>query len=240
MKLLALDPSTATGWALFSNGGLVDHGKIVHKADGDWESEDFPHNYIDAAKRMAFDIEKLALQFDVDKVVLEMTNLGKSRYHQKLLEWIHFAIIDRCKHLGVEYIDSSAWRKAIGLSMTKADREHNKHVKRDRERAKQDMLKQAEAELGGELQDALRSARNKREQNTIQKRFKKKMAHLASRKMRSYRTKINGSVVGQITDKTLSLRYVRENYNLELLVGDNDIADAICIGEGYLLLSNAS
>ncbi len=40
---------------------------------------------------------------------------------------------------------------------------------------------------------------------------------------------------GKVTKKHLAVRYVNETYNLQLKIGQNDQADAIALGTGYLL-----
>lgn len=41
-------------------------------------------------------------------------------------------------------------------------------------------------------------------------------------------------VTGKISNKHLSVRWVNDNFNLDLRMKDNDTADAICIGAAYL------
>jgi hypothetical protein len=41
-------------------------------------------------------------------------------------------------------------------------------------------------------------------------------------------------IKGEVTPKHLAVAFVNENYGLNFIVKDNDIADAICMGTSYL------
>ena len=61
-----------------------------------------------------------------------------------------------------------------------------------------------------------------------------KLAKKVSEANKSKLDKAKLGIKGSITKKHLSVRYVNETYGLDLLIGNNDIADAICLGTAYL------
>lgn len=134
-KILALDLATTTGWALFDlkSKRLLKYGAIsVENSDEIQKASPYPYNYIALAKFMAeqlvdfiknnFDIE------DLDAIYIEETNGSKYVFSQKKLEFYHAFSLDLLiTKVGtdIRYIRSSAWRKTIGLRMTKEDKKHN-------------------------------------------------------------------------------------------------------------------
>ena len=75
-----------------------------------------------------------------DLVIIEQTNLSfNSRYSQKALEWLHYAVIYALiqdSESQFDYISSSEWRSFVGVKMTKEQRLHNKEVKSKKKRGK--------------------------------------------------------------------------------------------------------
>ena len=117
--------------------------------------------------------------------------MGKQRYSQKALEFIHLATLVALRPLDIPivYISSSAWRSALGITMTKEDKKNN---------AKLSKAKKLSTDSGCPVD-------------------KKKVG-----------------VRGKIGKKHLAVRYINSVYNLDLLMKDNDIADAIALGLAYL------
>ncbi len=142
MKLLALDISTNTGWAIFEDNKLVKYGVITCK-NSKINYKDFSEEsmiaMLDSVVILASNIESLIFSNSIDEVVIEQTNKGKARYTQKLLEWLHYgsvvAICDKLKKYP-KYIDSSQWRKLVSLNMSKEDRKHNAMIKKTKGRGK--------------------------------------------------------------------------------------------------------
>lgn len=134
-KVLALDLSTKTGWALLSGPQPVSvegYGKI-EVAPFSTEGV-YPWNYVAGAAAVAGQVRSLIEEHGSDiYVVIEETNLGRSRYAQKALEFIHHAALEEIKKLvppeKVVYISSSAWRLTLQLRLTAADRAANKKLK---------------------------------------------------------------------------------------------------------------
>lgn len=146
MRVLALDASTKTGWALFIDGELVDSGALAHVKIEDFNvNKDpqlaglYPWNVVDGAeavgdKLVAFVRDK----FPLDAVVIENTNKGKNRHTQRILEFLHFHFLRRMRshsHL-VHYMDTSEWRSIVQLWMTKDDLKNNRDVKAGKKRGK--------------------------------------------------------------------------------------------------------
>lgn len=153
MNFIALDISTKTGIAFFKENEyefstVTDEmdtpfsvkypGGKSHPEDLLKTVQDTVNEIIEKISKNGKDIYKLAES--IDFIGIEQTNLGKDRYKQKLLEWIHYALIQRVKNLNSElavlYIDTSEWRKILGLNLTKEIRAINRKTKRKKERGK--------------------------------------------------------------------------------------------------------
>jgi len=143
-RILALDMSTSTGWAVIDEGEeLVDYGTIVQKVWGETapyntEKEGYPFNYLDAAKRMMLNIFDVYYKFAPDVIVIEETNKGKNRFAQKMLEFIHCLVIDICRdeEVRVVYLDTSKWRQTMSLYMSKEDKKKNADLRKAKKAGK--------------------------------------------------------------------------------------------------------
>jgi hypothetical protein len=185
-KLLALDISTNTGWALFDSNptSLVAHGLLeVSVEDFNVNNKPetrsiYPRNIKDAADAMALQIYNLCRGYEPSIIVIENTVRGRNRNTQRLLEWIHKSVYDLLgSEFRVLYLDPSQWRKILELRLSKDDKDHNAQVKK-------------------------------------------------------------GATRGKLTQKHLSVRRVNDKYNLMLKLQDNDIADAINLGEAAVSVFN--
>ena len=146
MRVLALDASTKTGWALFVDGELVDSGALAPVKIEDFNvnkepnlSPLYPYNVVDGAEAVGDSLVKFVRdQFPLDAVVIENTNKGKNRHTQRILEFIHFHFLRRMRAHGdlIHYMDTSEWRSLVGLWMTKEDRKNNRDVKAGKKRGK--------------------------------------------------------------------------------------------------------
>lgn len=206
MKVLALDLSTKTGYALFeshfvegsqrvSEPKLVEHGQVL-LGQPILAYGPYPWCFVTAAERIGAGIHELATCYLPDVFVIEETNLGRNRYSQKALEFIHFSVLKEInayfKEIGsksiIYYISSSSWRKTLGLSLTKEDKKSNTKLSKAKSLAKSRNTKLDKKALG---------------------------------------------IKGRINKKHIALRFVNHNYNLNFKVKDNDTADAICLGLAY-------
>lgn len=190
--ILALDLSTSIGWAVLDEKETVlDYGTIA-TAKPVLSYGLYPWCYLFMADELALHILGLVDRLKPTSVIIEETNLGKSRYAQKALEFIHSAVLRTLirTHRGwVRYVSSSAWRRALNLQLTAEDRRANGKLSKAKRRAKDMNTKLDKKALG---------------------------------------------VRGRVGKKHLSVRWVNNTYNLGLKMKDDDIADAICLGVGFL------
>lgn len=143
MKILSLDISSKTGWTLLEGEQapaalpkILERGRITVQDLG-FESVinagQYPWSFIRVATAMAVAIMGLVLQFSPDRIVIEDTSESKNRFAQKLLEWIHFAVLkeliaNRVAVDSVIYVQVGSWRSTLDLRMTKEDKKNNANV----------------------------------------------------------------------------------------------------------------
>jgi hypothetical protein len=148
MRVLALDASTKTGWALFDDGRLLQSGALkpvkirnfnVNDKNAQ-KSDDYPYNIVDAAAEEVSLIHDLIQQkWPLDIVVVENTNKGKNRHTQRVLEFIHHEMLLDFRDYSLvkmKYMDTSEWRSIVGLWMSKDDLKNNKEVRAGKKRGK--------------------------------------------------------------------------------------------------------
>lgn len=135
-KVLSLDLSTKSGWALFIDGKLDSYGLIrvkvedfnVNSKPGPEKSPKYPWNIMDAANGMGQKILELTSEHIPDTIVIENTVKGsKNRHTQRILEWIHKSVLEKLRPLGkkIFYMDPSEWRKILELRLSKEDKKNN-------------------------------------------------------------------------------------------------------------------
>lgn len=140
-RLLALDLSTKTGYAIFDADKLVEYD-VVQNNRTVHEYGSYPYSYMAAAVEVAINVQLIVKLHRPDVVVIEETNGSKSRYTQKILEFIHLAVLRELQELrmlgNVVYINTSDWRKAVGGHLSKEDKKLNAKVSKAKKRAKVD------------------------------------------------------------------------------------------------------
>jgi len=147
MRVLALDASTKTGWALFVDGKLAESGALEPVSVEDFNvnkdpqlSPKYPYNIVRAAREVVGKIESLVNAKSPDMLVVENTNKGKNRHTQRLLEFIHRDLLElvwhRVPQLSFTYMDTSEWRKIVGLWMSKEDKKNNRDVSAGKKRGR--------------------------------------------------------------------------------------------------------
>lgn len=207
MKVLALDISTKTGYAVLEGEvnqipQLKSFGKIeTHQKVFDYGG--YPFSFLFAAEDIVGRVMQLILDTKPDVIVVEETNLGTfSRYKQKILEFLHCSFLRAFHTTFVEnhhangvkpevyYISSAMWRSAIGLQMTKEDKKNNALLSK---------AKKLSVETGKSLD------------------------------------KGSLGIKGKINKKHLSVRYINTNFGKDFKMKDNDITDGICLGVGFFL-----
>lgn len=99
----------------------------------------YPFCYLNAALEIQSQVIKLVELHQPNVVVIEETNLGKSRYAQKALEFIHCLVVQwlSANFSGrTVYISSSAWRQALSLEMSKDDKKNNSKISKIKKESK--------------------------------------------------------------------------------------------------------
>lgn len=137
MKILGLDISSNTGFSLLHEGVLIDYGLISTPSFIN-PLQDL--KYYAMAEHQAENIGALILSHNPDYIIVEQTNLGRSRDSQKLLEFIHCLFLQMSQWISVSekiiYVDTSQWRSTLGIKLSKEQRLHNKGVKNKTARGK--------------------------------------------------------------------------------------------------------
>ena len=237
MKLLCLDLSTKTGWSLIDDGKLIKYGNVVHKIDGDEKDIYYPMNYISTAKMIAKDIVSIIMENTPDIIIIEETNKGKNRYSQKILEFIHYAVNTSFVHcprkIIVKYLDTSEWRALLDLSLSKDQRGQNKEVYKQRNDVRKELETQFDNNNYQHL-SLINSCIKKRKKNKELKEYVKIRKDWVTEKLRPFRSKLDGKMIGKINMKTLSVNYVNNHFNMKFKKKDNDITDSICLGLAFI------
>ena len=144
--IISLDISTHTGYAVFTNGNLIDYGVFTVKID-DYVSHiksyadiptTFPKNVMSACRSMARYVKSLCKKYADPMVVIEHVNPGRQRISQLTLCWLHYAILNALPKYEIRYMLTSDWRKETGCYISKHPDvvKHNKMVSRAKRRAK--------------------------------------------------------------------------------------------------------
>lgn len=113
MVTLALDPSTkASGWAIFDNQELKDHGVIYATSS----------NLYNRIKKMQDEIDKLVKKYKVEKIVLEDVLPNDVRHNEKVYKALMYLqgaimqVINDNKLIdNVKFLYPSEWRKICGI-----------------------------------------------------------------------------------------------------------------------------
>lgn len=217
MKILALDLSTSTGWALFNKLTPISWGTLNKRSPANYKAdiksyedypEEYPKNFIDAARAIAQDCARLANEHNPDTIIIEEINQARSRLSQKILGFIHFAVCEELGNYDIKYLTSTCWRKLTDCYATKEDRNLNARISRHKKKRKEKLKKQL---TNGEISD---------------KDFKQKSKQPI---------KLDGKIVGSRNFKHHALRKVEDLLGIELKMKENDAADALLLGyAGYL------
>lgn len=135
MKVLALDISTKTGWAVFEESKPVSWGTLLPDK-GIKDFGKYPFNYVYFAHYLADRIEEFLVRangYPNLEIVIEETNTSRQNYSQKILEYIHFSLINRLGKMGavhVYYIRTGEWRKATETRLSKEEKSLNAKIAR--------------------------------------------------------------------------------------------------------------
>jgi Holliday junction resolvasome RuvABC endonuclease subunit len=138
MKVLGLDLSLHCGWAIIDNGkrvesGTVDHDRLVHPQQPGCVED---YDAIVTAMAIADTADRLSKKYLPDLIYVEQTNGSAFRNSQKLLEFIHYAVLARLVPRKVRYIDTSRWRSELKIRLSKDQKKHNAAVREGKIRGK--------------------------------------------------------------------------------------------------------
>jgi hypothetical protein len=153
MKVLALDLSSKAGWAVLNDSKLEAHG-LIQLGKTILSFDKYPWAYYLAAQEQADAVCAKVKEVQPDVVVVEETNLGRNRYSQKFLEFLHCMVLDRYplnasgEPIRIVYISSGVWRKTIGMEMSAEDRRNNSKLSRAKSYAKHTGQKLDKGALG--------------------------------------------------------------------------------------------
>lgn len=150
------------------DGRLLKSGTLDYPVDNDLE---YPWSIRQRAKNVALDIiyllEHLIISdkpipkpCPIDTIVIEETNMAKARYSQKFLEFMHAFTLNelldyKCFNSKYEYarpsvvyVNTSDWRRAIGISLSKEDKKLNAKLSKAKSLAKKNGEKLDKKKLG--------------------------------------------------------------------------------------------
>lgn len=134
MIVLSLDLSTHTGYAkvqgeLGKLPRLLAYGTVHLPKESAKAYGDYPWSYVSAVEDLVNKLKEIWENKKIDIIVIEETNKASfSRYSQKLLEFIHFAVLLELRKLNIPvyYINTSEWRKILNINLSLEDRKNNK------------------------------------------------------------------------------------------------------------------
>lgn len=147
MTWAALDPSSKSGFAIFSGTELVKHGRIVvpiehYSTEVTKYSElpaQYPGNLLDAANKMVVELVNILKAEKASWVVIEHTEPSKRRFSQRFLEWLHLVLIKALEAEGIpfRYLLNSDWRQVVKcyLKHWPEHKEYNKQVGKARKKS---------------------------------------------------------------------------------------------------------
>lgn len=178
MLVLALDLSTHSGWAILEGPApistkLLGEGEVPKllgygTVDLPKEIKEFgehPWNYYKAAQCMAETLlnhPELCQASPQDTqelhIVIEQTNRGRQRMVQKMLEFIHFCVLDilndyiqEGRNITVTYLDSDGavgWRTHLGLKLSNEQKKRNAKLAKAKREAAEKGVKLNKKALG--------------------------------------------------------------------------------------------
>lgn len=128
--VFALDLSTKTGFAYLGYSNTrEEYWCVAGRVTAPAINKPYPYDFVDRADTIATELlntRAMAGMGNLACIVIEETNGSKSRYAQKMLEFIHSAVLREYRNGPmVHYINSSDWRKVMGIQLTKEQKKQN-------------------------------------------------------------------------------------------------------------------
>lgn len=129
--IVALDISTKTGFAVFSDSKLIEYGTLFQEKSP-LQVGDYPIGFVHFAEKVGDDILTLVRKYESKEVVIEETNASRQNYSQKILEFIHFAVVKKLIESGVRvhYVRTGVWRQLTGSNQTSEEKKLNAKIGR--------------------------------------------------------------------------------------------------------------
>lgn len=129
--IVALDISTKTGFAVFSESKLIQYGTLFQKVTP-LEVDVYPIGFVKFAEKVGDDILTLVRSFNSKEVVIEETNASRQNYSQKILEFIHFSVVKKLAEDGVKinYVRTGVWRQITGSNQSSEEKRLNAKIGR--------------------------------------------------------------------------------------------------------------
>ncbi len=129
VRVLSIDASSHIGWALMEDNQLIEYGvEHVMCHDNAW-----PFGVHQWARDIASRIFQIIEKYPADKILVERANSSRFRNSQNVLDWMHFDLISILVDEGYQekllYVDSSHWRKTIGMKLSTEQKKQNKLAK---------------------------------------------------------------------------------------------------------------
>jgi Holliday junction resolvasome RuvABC endonuclease subunit len=135
MIVLGLDLSTHTGIAVLDNTGndyrilfttTIHTTEVPDREPSDWVM-------VLKARTIAAQIKPVIKEYRPGIIAIEQTNNGKNRTSQKMLEFVHYAVLTMIRDelrldTPILYIDTSRWRSVLSIRLSKDQKKHNKAV----------------------------------------------------------------------------------------------------------------
>lgn len=193
-RVLALDMSTKTGWAVVDMDedgfSLIDCGTLTQESEPEGR---YPENYLDWSGKCIGHIEKLIVEYKPSELVIEETAKGsKNNMSQKIVEFIHYELAVHfarglLKDVPRTFFLTEEWRRICGCRMNDEEKKQNAEVRKQ----------------------------------------KKKGIKVCKDK--------EGKRIGIIGKKHVNVRRANEVYGLELILKDEDRADALLLAHALYL-----
>jgi Holliday junction resolvasome RuvABC endonuclease subunit len=194
-KVLALDMSTKTGYAVVSMDEtgyeLIESGTLPKESEPEG---DYPVNYLEWSGKCIGHIIKLYEKFLPDELVIEETAKGsKNNMSQKIVEFVHYELALCLEKGGImedlprTYYLTEEWRRICGCKMNDAEKKQNAEVRKQRKKG-------------------IKVCKDK-----------------------------DGKRIGIIGKKHVNVRRANEVYGLDLILKDEDRADALLLAHALYL-----
>ena len=134
MVTLSLDLSTHTGYAIVQGElgripRILAYGTVHLPKESIKMYGDYPWSYVFAVEDLVNKLKTVWENKKLDAILIEETNKASfSRYSQKVLEFIHFAVLLELRQLNIPvyYINTSEWRRVLSLTLSKEDSKNNR------------------------------------------------------------------------------------------------------------------